>query len=428
MSPASSLLAAIACFLWMAASCGVRSSVEKNLAASSEKQKEEFSTLLERLENSPSVPIAWKAAYERMMKDGLAMRQSRQQLDDAERQTRRQWLNLAPKVVSYANIGTSISDLTDFASEDVNLRLFTNLNIPNPFQFYGSLYGAALQRQNAIWFHELDKRRAYAQLYSAFIEERSLDETEASIQRRRAALPDGPSSDISKLLKSLASEIDSLERRRQFHRIDVNRLLNTPGGNWKLSGEIPAISYRDRLQRMEIGEDFGKLALNLQAIQIEGALLQLQRVKFQQWPMVNFGMSLPPLYTSDGTSGFSSDDLYLFSGASKSFDLTDISAREAVGDAETRLRFTREQVQHRAESEASRMLQLISNYKRLLGELKRLDRYNGHLEHAVSAEPEIVLKDLALRMENEMRRIEVRRQLEQLDLQFLIWDEKFWKR
>ncbi len=218
-----------------------------------------------------------------------------------------------------------------------------------------------------------------------------------------------------------------MERRRLYHRLSVNQLLNTPGSNWSLSGPLPKISYRNRYQRMNIGKDFGKLALNLRAIQIEGAILSVHRVKFQQWPSVNFGMSNPPLYSSNGDSGFSSDDLLLFSGASKSMDLTDIRGLENIRDAEERLMFTREQVRQRTENEVARVVMISATYGHLLAEERRLERDIKRLGRPDSAEPGIVLKDLERRADLEKQLIDNRRQIQQLDLQFLIWDETFWK-
>lgn len=423
---ASFRLGLICTFPLVVSAC-VSPRVERGLAANAAIQKEEFGNLFGRIKDEPEAAISWNAAYQQMLRSNLSLRQSRKQLEDAEKLTRRQWLSLVPKVAGFLNVGTSISALTNLESDDLNARLIANFNIPNPFEFHASLYGAALQGQNAKWSHELDQRRAYAQLYSAFVDARRIGEAEAMLDRRRQTLMDAEASDIGKRLKSVASEVRGMERRRLYHRLNVNQLLNTPGSNWKLSGGLPHISYKNRYRRMRIGEDFGKLALNLQAVQIEGALLRVQRVKFQQWPSINFGLSNPPLYSSAGENDFSSDELLLFSGASKSVDLTDIGGRESIRDAKIRLKFTREQLRQRTEMEASRVLQVSSSYDLLLREERNLEREIRRLERPDSPEPEIVLKDLELRFDLELQLIETRRQIQQLDLQFLIWDESFWK-
>ena len=424
---ASFLLAAFVCSISLLLPGCITSRMERDLAENAAVQKEEFESLLKRASTEPASGISWQAAYRRMKDGNLSLRQSQQQLVEAGKQTRRQWYSLVPRLTAFVNLGSSISSLTNLSSDDVNARLIATLNIPNPFEFYASLYGAALQKQNAEWSHELDKRRAYAQLYSAFVDARSLNEAEASFEKRKQSLAGADTTDIRKLLKNLNSEAIGLERQRYYHRLSVNQLLNTPGSDWRLSGKLPVISYRDRYKRIKIGEDFGKLALNLQAIQIEGAMLRLERVKFQQWPSINFGFSNPPIYSSNDGSGFSSDDLQLFSGANKTVDLTDIGGRENIRDAETRLKYTREQIRQRMEAEVSRVLLLSRSYDQLLREEKQLQRELSRLEQPDSDEPEIVLKDLELRAQLELQLIETRRRVQQLDLQFLIWDETFWR-
>lgn len=400
--------------------------VGKNIGTNVAAQKQEFREILGGFKDTKAQPISWNEAHKRMTADNLSLRQSRLQMEESKKEKTRQWLTLVPRVSSYANIGAGISELSDLGSDDLNASLLANFNIPNPFQFYASLYAASLQEQNAIWSHELDKRRAYTELYSAFVDGEAIDEAETAYEKRLKSLMTIQSADMARLMKSVTLELQNLERRRLHHRLYLNQLLNTPGANWKLVGKLPKISYAGRYRNMAVGDDFGKLALNLQAIQIEGAILRVQQVKFQQWPYINFGLSAPPLYSSNTANSFSSDDLQLFSGAAKSFDLTDIGGRRDISNAETRLRFTREQLRLRAESEASRILQLVQNYENLLKENRYLRREIERLSDPGSTEAEIVIADLERLSEFEILLIENKRQIQQLDLQLLIWDDTYW--
>lgn len=401
-------------------------SLGRNLDANLAEQKQEFRDILGKFQTETSKPISWSAAHKRMVRDSLSLRQSRRQVEESKKLKTQQWLTLVPRLSSYVNIGSSISELSDLDSEDLNASLIANFNIPNPFEFYAALYGASLQQQNAIWSHDLDKRRAFAELYSAFVESKAIEEAQEAYERRLKSIMASQSGDVTGLVQSVTIELKSLDRRRLYHRLNVNQLLNTPGENWELSGSPPKVSYAGRYRRIAVGDNFGKLALNLQAIQIEGAILRVEQVKFQQWPSINFGISSPPLYSSNSEQDFSSDNLQLFSGASKSFDLADIGGRQDIQDARTRLAYTREQLRLRAESEGSRILQLFESYDSLLKEKLYLERQIGRLGRPGSLEPEIVLKDLDARSGLEIRLIENRRQIQQLDLQFLIWDETFW--
>lgn len=400
--------------------------MERNLEANVAEQKREFQDILGTFKSGRSRPISWNSAYKRMMRDNLSLKQSRLQVEESKKQRKRQWLSLVPRVTSYVNIGANLSELSDLGSDDLNASLLASFDIPNPFEFYAGLYAASLQEQNAIWSHELDERRAYSQLYSAFVEGEAIAEADEAYKSRMNSLLGNSSGDLDNVLKSVTSEMEGLKRRRLYQRLNLNQLLNTPGSNWESTGPLPKISYENRYRRLVTGEGFGKLALNLQAIQIEGAILRVQQVKFQQWPSINFGLSTPPIYSSSGTTDFSSDNLQLFTGAYKSFDVTDLGGREKIQDAKARLRFTRQQLRQRAETEGSRILQLVESYDGLMREKQRLRKRVGRLNHGGSNEPEAVIADLELHTETNIRLIEVRRQIQQLDLQFLVWDENFW--
>ncbi len=384
--------------------------------------------MLTELESASQESIAWKKAYSRMLEENLGLQQSRHMLAQTERETRRQWLSLVPRVAAFLNVSKGLNNLADLETDNLNASIVGSFNIPNPFEFYGSLYGAALQAQNARWSQELDERRAFADLYSSFLDAQALSEEAAAMERRKKTFGIYESTDFTKSLQSLAKEEDSLVRRRTAHRGNVNRLLNTPGANWNLVGALPHISYRNRYQDIKIGGDFGKMALNLYAVRIESSIMQTQRVKYQQWPSIGFGLSNPPIYSSNGSDNLSAEDFDLFTGANKSLDVTDIGGRQAIQDAETRLKFTREQLLLNMERETSRILLIKKSYAQLLADERRLEAAIKRLDRPASSEAEIVIGDLESLSQLELQLIQIRRQIDQLDLQCLIWDERFWKK
>jgi hypothetical protein len=415
------------CLLPLVLTGCVAPKVEQDLAKEVAVRQVEIDSLLADLQTSSQKSISWKGAHNRMLQENLGLQQSRQTLAQAERETKRQWLTLVPRMAAFMNISQGLTTLADLQTENLNASVVGSFNIPNPFEFYASLYGAALQAQNARWSQELDERRAYTELYAAFLDAKALSAEKAAMERRGKAFAVDKSADLSKALYAFEREKDSLERRQSAHRANVNRLLNTPGGNWNLTGGLPAVSYKNRYQNIRIGDDFGKMALNLYAVRIESSIMQTQRVKYQQWPTIGFGLSNPPIYSSNSNSDLSGEDFNLFSGASKSLDVTDIGGRQAIQDAETRLKFTREQLLLNMEREAARVLQIRKNYGQLLAEERRTETAMKRLDRPGSSDAEIVLDDLESRSQLELQLIQIRRQIEQLDLQYLIWDERFWK-
>lgn len=420
--------AVLACAAQLLTSCGLDSKVGDRLSGYSAEQRAAFKAYYEGVDQVPAKPISWSEAYTRLAENNLSLRQSAIQLEKARDLKWEEWKRLVPRVNSYVNIGASFAELSDLGGDDLNARLIANLSIPNPFRLYASLYSAALQRQNAEWSHQLDKRRAFVELYRAFLDARSIIESRDELREREARLLDLNDGEIASALVEIRREKETIKRRQSYLRVRLNQLLNTPGAHWQPAGTLPKISFRDKLDRVRIGENFGKLALNLQAVRIEGGWLQMRRVKFRQWPQVNFSMGLPPIYSNTDNQGFNSEEILIFSGATKQVDLTDIAGLEDVEDARRRLQFLRERLEISVEREAQRVHQLSASYRDLLAEKQRqqaqltmLDRHRG------SSAAETVLADLEQRgdLQRELRKIED--QIRQLDLQFIIWDETFWK-
>lgn len=407
--------------------CGIDSKVGQRLGDHSAAQQKQFNQLLADYDKVPGQAISWKEAHARMLRDNMSLRQSQLALENAKKQKSRIWKSMVPQLGSFVNLGTNIAGLSDFESDDLNVSLVASLRVPNPVRLHGQLYAAALQRERAIWANELDKRRAYIELYRAFHLFQGLLKTDRQLALKREALLQMPYEDIGQALEEIRLAEDAHLRRKVQMRMQFNSLLNTPGGNWIPRDDMPRISYASRAHLIKVGEDFGKLALNLEAVQLEGAWLRLRQVKFQQWPQFNFSLGLPTIYSSRNEQGFTADEISIFSGANKQIDLTDIVGLEDIEDAEQRLEFLRNRLRISAEREAVRMRQLSSSYGRLLAEQARLRQQLSLINSSGSASPETVLEDLDQRSELEDRQARLDDQLMQLDLQFLIWDERFWK-
>lgn len=409
--------------------CGcVETGLEKNLAANAASQCEDFRELLDGVSKSREATISWDDAYRRMMEHNPSLRQSFNQLQQSRRLKRDQWLSLAPNLAAFVNLGDSISALSNINGDSLDARIVANLNIPNPFEFHARLYAAALQRQNAEWSHELDKRRAFVELHSAFTDQQLLAERQREVEGRLENLAPGQAADLPREIATIRKEALNIRRMRSIQQLRINQLLDTPGKNWQLTGNPPPIDYKQRIGDLRIGENFGKLALNLQSIQIEGAILQRQRVKFQQWPTVTFGLSAPPLYSSEErVPDFSGDNLYFFSGASRSFNFSDPVGRQTLRDATQRLEFTRSQLRLRIESEANRLLEARSSYLELQASERKLRQTLKRIESSTSTEAILLLADLEERAQVMEALTDATRRIRQLDLQLLLWDETYWK-
>jgi|GEM_PF-3318091 len=401
--------------------------IARNLSAHLASQERDAAWLDSRMDSAPSVPIKWSAALAKMRSSNLGLLQSRAQMEEAQKQPRREWLGLLPRLSGFVSLGDSISQLTDIGS-NLDARLVANFAIPNPVEFYATIYGAQLQKQGAIWSNQLDERRAYIQLYTVYAEAASIQDAAQRLTETQKSLSVIPLEELEKVSKGFLSSREQLRIRQKYHRLAVNRLFNTPGANWKLVGSVPSLGYEKSYRNIKLGNNFGKLAFNLQAVQIEAAQMSVYRVRYRQWPSINFGLSTPSLYsTQDTNSGYSSDNTYLFSSASQTVDYTDLGGFRSVKDARQRLENTRAQIRLRMEEETVRMKELCRAYSNLLIERNMLEKQLAYVPRSASTDYQVLSQQLLVREEHKTRLAEIKNQLTQLDLQLLIWDENYWK-
>lgn len=388
----------------------------------------EVNALMAQLDDdSVGKPIGWKEAWARMQRYNLSLVRSDEMLKEAKKTRTRAWRRLVPRVSGYMNLSSSLDDLFDFSSDNLSRSLSANFNIPNPFNFYSELYAAGLQYEDAKYAHELDRRKAYVTLYEAFLKAGELRERleRHSLELKTAEFNDaGNGADA---VYQLQQEWFSLKRSWKAHRMNLNRLFNTPGGNWECIGRLPEVSFRNRYDKVEIGDDFGRLAMYLYAIRTEVAVLSKRRVKFRQWPTITFGLSQPPLYTSNRSVSYELEDFRLFSGASKSIDLTDPISLEVIQNAERRFAYTRQSLKQRMEREALRLIEMRNGYHQLLLKEQRLVQAQHMLGSQDPEQSEVVLVQLEAIRDIQEQLNTVREQILRIDLQYLVWDETYWK-
>ncbi len=408
--------------------CGcVTNKVNKRLSASSKEREREIRELIRDLEETKPSVITWPDALAKMRSDNINLLRSKKLLERSESLQTKQWLTLVPRVGGFVQLSKDFGSISDFSGDDLNTRLIANFSIPNPFDFHARLYSAALQEVSANWSHELDKRRAYIELYSAFMDAESLRREREFFERKwRVGLVSAESELLSEI-ESYENESNFLKRREKTHRVNVNRLLNTPGGNWSLRGGVPQISYETKYRKFEIGEDFGKLALNMHAIRVERAILSTRRIKFQQWPSLSFGLSTPPLFVSDQDTDWNGENVILFTGVSKTYDLVDFAGRERVADAEFRLKVVRDQLRFSMEREVIRLDDLQKSYGQALRQRRSLQAEINRIKKRSNALAEVVIDDLTKQYQLEAELLQIERKLRGMSLQYLLWDEKFWK-
>ncbi len=421
----------VTCFILIFSSSCVQKRLATNLAERSNEQAITLKTLQKSDQLKDRERLSWAEATRILERENIVLRRGRDQIANARKQRKDQWLALIPKIQGFIGLSQSLSGLAALGSNDIDTRVLASFNIPNPVRFYGQSYALALQSLQAEWSYELTRRQVYIQLYTNFLEERILSERYNEVLKKEKLIGRASIDEISGKITSLAQEKRIIMRTRANQRLALNRLLNTPGHNWKPSGKIPKVSYKNRYENLRFGEKFGKLGLKLQTIQIEASALSILNVKLRQLPNLSQGVSSPVLFSSDQNSqmGLSSDDFFLFASLSKTIDLTNITGKKDLRLAKVRAKYTTDQLRLSMESEIQRLSQLKQSYGRLqIARNKLTGRINYLKKKTDKGVLDTVLKEYEEFQELEEKKQNLDNQITRMDIQFWLWDDVYWNK
>lgn len=401
--------------------------VRSNLAEREVTQLSDLRELKSSLADSTSSRLLWKDAVRRLEKDNQGLKRSRLALSEAKRAKKEIWNSLVPRVSLFVGLSTLLGDLADSTLDDVNGQIRAAFNIPSPFNFYGQLYGAELGAISAEWSHEVDRRRARRELYVAFQRAQDLELQLLKIERDRDSLSEASLDSLPSRLQALERAGEDMRRNQQQSRLSLNRLLGTPGGNWRPAGALPRISYADRVDDLKFGENFGKLGLKLEVANIERAHLAVDRVKLQRWPALSFGLAGPAIFSSNSSTGeFALENFNIFAGVTDNYDLTNPLDTKRIQLAEIRLEATLAQIRIQMESEITQFEQSRVDYRNLQRARDRAERQLEFLQESTTTSATRLLENFnaiaALR--ESIRRLRLRQN--RLDLDYWVWDDQAW--
>lgn len=381
---------------------------------------------LEQTVGNSSRPLEWKAACRLMQEKNQRLRLARDQVADLERQRKRFALDqLSPRLIAVANLSTALGSLSELDDNGYGIRLFGSFNIPNPLTAYARRYTLELQYyQSVLSLHELE-RRLNASLYGQFLRYEALE----AMEKTKAPVRGSLTGTVERTLNRKRDALNA-QRRRASMRLYFNQTLNTPGENWTpVVSSLPDISYEGELSRLDPKKGYGRLALKQAAGQVEASLASLWQLKLEKLPSFSTGVSVPTLYDSTyDENGFNTDEVRLFGSLNKSFDFSGQQA-DSARDAEQRAVLVQESLRTRLESDIYILEETKQTYRILLDERDKLVSTLRWMDEnpPPGGNPKIVLKRInesaSLRARLEQNRL----QLRQLDLEFWVWDEKYWK-
>jgi len=366
--------------------------------------------------------LSWKQALARQEAHDPSIRRSNERLEEIRRQRKSQWREWLPRPTLYVSFQNAFKNLGNLSSDDLRGAFVAPLTIPNPWAQTARAYQLALTEVQAEASLELTRRRQVVTLYRFFSEwERTGNEKALSRQ--------GNTLEEAVRARLQIQEMTLVEQeRQQAQRSQLSQILNLPGVDvTPLAKTRPVIDYSSRYRRFTPGKNYGLLATQLYAYDIQASLLGKRGVKLNSWPTPSFGTSTPAIYDTtrqnDELLG-DLDTISLFGTWSKSFDLSGEEANQ-IRTAEENVRFVRENIRLRIDSEGREWERLVKRYDFLLKQRQlsrdRLSRLTGSGTRISTVQQDI---EDARKLLSDLESIERRK--ESLDIQLWLWDDSAW--
>lgn len=397
----------------------VDSKLEKRLEAAKLETAGQTSDLNRLNQAREAFRLDWKTALKLLDERNLTLRQGRSRLEQVRKERDEQWKTWIPRVGVNANLLSSLSELGALSASNMSASVVAPLAIPNPMTEQATAMANALAYLEARDGLELSYRRQVANLYRLFSRYEALLAREALAGEAATGRPD-----LGGALATIENRAAQKESRETVQD-SLAQLLNLPGRHpLPVPATRPRLDYGRRIHTLEPGRNYGQLALRLSAYQIESALLNEKGVKLRQWPTVWFSGSTPALYDSrdSSSSDFNADNIYLFGGLSRSYDITGRDFQN-VRTAEENTEFVRQNLRLRLDQESREWLRLRERYaqlqtkRKLLGE--RLGRMRGSQGPAFA--------ELTTLRQEYSTLAQVDSAIEQLELELWVWDEEKWR-
>lgn len=366
--------------------------------------------------------FTWKEAVARQEAEDPSIRRARQYLEEICRQRETQWRGWLPRPTLYVSFQNAFKDLGNLTSDDLRGAFIAPITIPNPWAQTATAYQLALTEVQAEASYELTRRRQVSSLYRLFSEwERSQNTTPNNLQSNQIE-------DVVRAHLQMRELSLSKDEQRQLQHSQLSQVLNLPGVDiTPLVKTRPKIDYSSRYRKFTPGVNYGLLATQLYAYEIQASLLRKRGVDLNRWPSPSYGASTPAIYdTSRDNDEFLGDldAISLFGTWSKSFDVTGQSANE-IQTAEQNVRYVRENIRLRIDSEGRDWERLMKRYDFLLNQQQlsreRLSRLTSGGTRIGSVQQDI---EDARKLLTDLENIERRK--ESLDMQLWLWDDSAW--
>ena len=378
-------------------------------------------------------PIGWHEAAELLLKRNPQILRAKHQQASSKKERRGYWKNYVPGIRGSASLAKNLGQFDDLKLSDFNVYAFLNLRVPNPISIRGELVALSLSDYRSARSYELIKRRQMASLYREFVsyeELRQAFEESVSLDKESSG-----KIEASGLIARIQRESEMSERKLRLRRsmdqisFRISEMLQLT--DYKIRPQVdklPDIDYRKRYRRLESSDDYGRLALQILATDLEGARLRHQRVRLGRWPRMSLGASAPQIYSSNSITEFDIDSVRLFGGFTKGFDVFD-DKKERVELSKKDYEQVKSDAYYRIIRERETLRQSLKQYSGLLKKKRSLEialQMNRNLiKSGIAAERLVLAIEKQQQISNQLKSIN--RSINNQELEYWIWDERVWK-
>lgn len=377
--------------------------------------------------------IGWQEAAILLLDKNPRVIRAKHQYTRAKKERTGYWKNYVPSIRGSVSIAKNLGQLDELKLSDFNAYAFLNLRVPNPVTIQAELMALSLSEYRSARSYELVKRQELAALYREFLRYEELrlrcEESLNSFEENSGILK---SSDlVSRVRKANESKVMELRLRKSLDQTSfrISKMLQL--SDYKIRpriDELPNISYNKQYKNLENSDDYGRLALQILAADLEGARLRHQRVRLRSWPSMNLSASAPQVYSSSSDTEFDVESIRLFGGLTRGFAFAD-DQKDRIAMSEKDYKQAVSDAYYRIISERETLGYALGQYGELLKNKNSLEtalQMNEDLiKSGIAAERLSLAIDKHKLISTQLKSIN--RSIINQELEFWIWDENAWK-
>jgi hypothetical protein len=419
----------ISALLLLSAAC---SSPQAKIEGHLDNLRQQWESNINYQANLPEWVLNWPSAVDVMIANNLKLRQSRNDITNAQESVRQIFKDFIPTLNLRAGISKYLVDVPDITFDDVNFSADSFFSVPGLVNFRARLYAAQLYEIRVRAANELAEREQMIELYRLFFMAEELRDQTARLEMQRATAQAMEQIDPF-TGRVMLTELETLElaRAREAKGLQdrLSELLGSRDYKWVLSTNgLPDLRYQEHPLPLTDTNRVAQLQMKLLAVELEAARAQLLGLKLRYWPDLNIFISGPPIYARSGGSERFWDADELRASADVFWN---IDTRGTLSRAIRQTKRQQELQKERYRQESLALMNRLMFTQQLIDTVKlQLERVEGQLSILLAIPPAQnypALEKYSQDYRNlTQQQLQLKRELSELNALFWFVDEFAW--